>query len=308
MVKISHEIRNWSQYNKSLVHRGDITFWFNEDISDNWCSADESRGRGRPQEYSDTAIECFLTLRSLFQLPLRATQGFLQSLIEMAGIGIKSPDYSLVSKRASSLSLELKKFSTKEPIHVVVDSTGLKIFGEGEWKMRCHGKSRRRSWRKVHLAVDSDTHTIVGYKLTQHTTHDCEVIDDILPNTPLKEVCADGAYDNQKSYDAIEKRGAVPLIPPRSGACLTKKPPTMGMVMRNQNIQACWAIGRDNWKKGSNYHQRSLSETAMFRLKKILGTTVSARKIKNQDIETLIKVNILNKMTSLGMPQRHRKI
>ena len=308
MGKISYGMRNWSQYNKSLVHRGDITFWFDEDMTDNWSSPPEQKGRGRPQEYSDTAIECFLTLRLLFQLPLRGAQGFLQGLIKLAGLGIKSPDYSLVSKRASSLKLSLKKFSNKEPLHVVVDSTGLKIFGEGEWKTRCHGKSKRRSWRKVHLAVDSDTHTIVGYKLTEHTTHDCEVIDDILPNNPLKEVCADGAYDNQKSYDAIEKRGAIPLIPPRSGACLNKNPPSMGMVMRNQNVEASWAIGRDNWKKGSNYHQRSLAETAMFRLKKILGTTVSARKIENQDIETLIKVNILNKMTSLGMPERHRKV
>jgi len=188
----------------------------------------------------------------------------------------------------------------------VVDSTGLKIFGEGEWKIRCHGKSKRRGWRKVHFAVDPDTHEIVGCEVTDNKTNDCEQIDKILPDQVLREVCADGAYDNQKSYDAIVNRGGTPLIPPRSGAALTDNP-SSGMVMRNHTIQACWKIGRDNWKKGSNYHQRSLAETAMFRLKTILGPRLSSRKNTNQRTETLIKGQILNRMTHLGMPKSIKK-
>lgn len=152
----------------------------------------------------------------------------------------------------------------------------------------------------------ADTHEIVGCETTDHKTHDCEKMDDLLPIAPLGEVCADGAYDNQKSYDAIVGRGGIPLIPPRSGAALTKKP-SQGMAMRNHTVQACWAIGRGNWKKGSKYHRRSLSETAMFRLKTILGPKLAARNEANQITEVLIKAQILNRMTQLGMPDSYRK-
>ena len=247
-----YRVRNWSQYNRSLIDRGNVTVWFSQDAIESWSSDKPRQGRGQPQEYSDAAIECCLVLRSLFHLPLRATQGFVDGLIHLLNLEIKAPDYTLLCKRSGNLKVALRELPSREPINIVVDSTGLKIFGEGEWKMRCHGKLKRRSWRKIHLAVNSDTHEIVGCEVTDHRTHDCEKISDILPNSPLGEVCADGAYDNQKSYDAINERGGRPLIPPRSGAALTKNP-SAGMALRNHTVQACWAIGRDNWKKGTNY-------------------------------------------------------
>jgi len=300
-----YRVKNWSQYNRSLIDRGNITVWFSQDAIDGWSSSRKHSGRGRPEEYSDAAIECCLVIRSLFHLPLRATQGFIEGMIHLLGLDIKAPDYTLLCKRAFSLKVELRSLPSKEPINIVVDSTGLKIYGEGEWKMRCHGKSKRRSWRKLHLAINPDSHEIVGCELTDHKTHDCDKINDILPNQPLGEVCADGAYDNQKSYDAIVARGGVPLIPPRSGAAKNSAP-SPGMVMRNHNIEACWAIGRDNWKKGSNYHQRSLAETSMFRFKTIFGPRLSSRKGGNQIAEALIKSQILNRMTHFGMPESFR--
>ena len=238
---VTYLVRNWSQYNRSLIDRGNITVWFSQDALDGWSSNKPRTGRGRPEEYSDAAIECCLVLRSLYHLPLRATQGFVEGMINL-----------------------------------------------------------------LNLAVNSDTHEIVGCEVTDHKTHDCDKMDDVLPDHQLGEVCADGAYDNQKSYDAIVCRGGTPLIPPRSGAAITKNP-SEGMAMRNHTVQACWAIGRDNWKKGSNYHQRSLAETAMYRLKTIFGPQLASRNDANQLTETLIKAQILNRMTHLGMPDSYRK-
>lgn len=304
--KALYRVRNWSQYNQSLVNRGNITVWFSQDAIEGWSSSKQRTGRGRPEEYSDTAIECCLVLRSLFHLPLRATQGFVEGMIHLLDLKIKAPDYTLLCKRSSHLKVDLKSLPSKEPINIVIDSTGLKVYGEGEWKMRCHGKSKRRSWRKIHLAVNPDTHEIVGCELTDHKTHDCDKINDVLPNQALGEVCADGAYDNKKSYDAVVDRGGTPLIPPRSGAAKTEKP-SLGMAMRNHTVQACWALGRDIWKKGSNYHRRSLAETAMFRFKTIFSPRLSSRKDGNQIAEALIKSQILNRMTHFGMPESYKK-
>ncbi len=303
--KVAYRIRNWSQYNQSLINRGNITIWFSDDALSGWQSSKERQGRGRPEEFSDAAIECCLLLRSLYHLPLRATQGFIEGMVSLLDLEIEAPDYTLLCKRAGNLSIALKALPTSKSLDVVVDSTGLKVYGEGEWKVRTHGKSKRRSWRKLHLAIDPTTHEIVGCELTDNKTHDCDVIDEVLPQQELGNVCADGAYDNEKSYEAISKRSGTPFIPPRSGACKTKKP-SLAMALRNHTVQACWAIGRDSWKKGSVYHQRSLAETAMFRFKTILGEKIASRKFENQVAEVRLKSQIINRMTHCGMPKSYK--
>lgn len=303
-AKVTYRIKNWSKYNRSLIDRGNITVWFAPEFS-GWRSEKKHVGRGRPEEFSNAAIECCLVLRALFHLPLRATQGLIEGLIHLLALKVRAPTYTLLCKRAGNLNIDLEDLPVNGPLNVVVDSTGLKIHGEGEWKIRMHGKSKRRGWRKLHLAVNPDTHEIVGCNLTDYRTHDCEVIDSVLPNQPIGEVCADGAYDNEKSYKAIVNRGGTPYIPPRSGACRARKP-NLAMAIRNHNIQACWAIGRDSWKKGTPYHQRSLAETAMFRFKKILGGAMASRKQINQLTEARIKAQILNRMSHFGMPESHR--
>lgn len=303
--KIAYRLKNWSEYNRSLINRGNITIWFSDDAIAGWKSQRRIEGRGRPEEFSDEAIECCLLLRSLYHLPLRATQGFVEGMVSLLELSLEAPHYSLLCRRAGKLSIDLKALRTSKSLDVVVDSTGLKVYGEGEWKVRCHGKSKRRSWRKLHLGIDPTTHEIVGCELTDHKTHDCDAIDDVLPDQDLGDVCADGAYDNEKSYDAITKRKGTPFIPPRSGACKTKHP-SVAMAQRNHTVQACWAIGRDNWKKGTVYHQRSLAETAMFRFKTILGEKLAARKLANQVAEVRLKSQILNGMTHCGMPKSYK--
>lgn len=301
-AKVAYRVRNWSTYNQSLVNRGNVTVWFAPEALKGWRSDRRHEGRGRPEEFSDAAIECCLVLRSLFHLPLRATQGFVEGMIQLLDLKIEAPHYTLLCKRAGDLKVDLKALPKKGRLDIVIDSTGLKIYGEGEWKVRTHGKSKRRQWRKLHLAVNPTTHEIVGLELTDNKTHDCDAIDATLPDLPLGDVCADGAYDNEKSYDAVTKRGGTPFIPPRSGACKMKNP-SLAMAMRNHTVQACWAIGRDAWKKGTCYHQRSLAETAMLRFKKILGGHLASRKTANQVAEARIKAQILNRMTHLGMPE-----
>ena len=154
--KGTYKITNWSKYNESLVQRGSVTFWFNEDVINQWRHANAQPRRGHPFVFSDTAIETMLVLRELFQLPYRQTEGFGRSLIELMELDVAIPDYTSLAKRASSLGISLEVRKHRGPIDVVVDSTGLKVFGEGEWKMRKHGKSKRRTWRKLHLAVNPE--------------------------------------------------------------------------------------------------------------------------------------------------------
>lgn len=204
------------------------------------------------------------------------------------------------------MSIDIGALPSGQPIDLVIDSTGLKVYGEGEWKTRCHGKSGRRTWRKLHLAIDAKTHEIVGHVLSESNVHDSEKINEILPKSLIGNVCADGAYNNEKSYEAIIERGGRPLIPPRSGAAKTIKP-SLAMAYRNHTVEACWKFGRKTWKQKSGYHLRSISETGMFRFKRILGAHLASRKLENQQSEAALKSKIMNKITHLGMPKSYKK-
>jgi hypothetical protein len=206
------------------------------------------------------------------------------------------------------LDLALPKVSTDGPFHVVIDSTGLKVFGEGEWKVRKHGYSKRRTWRKIHLAIDEDSQGIEAMELTSNNVADSEVLPDLLEQVenPLDQVSADGAYDTHECYDLAAKRGAKVAIPPRCNAKIkkyanNKSPP----LVRDENIRAIRKHGLKQWKRQSGYHRRSLAETAMYRLKTIFGGQLSSRKFENQFVEAVIKCRALNLMTGLGMPDSH---
>ncbi len=301
--KISYKVQNWSSYNKSLVNRGNITLWFCDEAIKNWY-AQKSYKRGRPSTYSDGCIEVALTLRSLFHFPLRATQGFLIGLIKMLQLDLKVPHYSRLSRRSLNVKFNIAS-SGKPPKDVVVDSTGLKIFGEGEWKMRTHGKDKRRTWRKLHLAVDGDSFQILSMQTTAANVHDDQVMASLLKEQKnLKKVFADGAYISKSCFDAIAETGAKAMIDLRSGTSTVDKKPSPGQKLRNELVQEIWnAGGKADWKKESGYHKRSLVETQMFRFKTILGGKLSERLFDNQIRESQIKVKILNRMTALGMPK-----
>lgn len=305
--KIAYRVRNWKDYNRSLINRGNLTIWFSEDAIKCWYQKPQkTKQRGRSFIYSDAYIELALTIRTLFHLPLRATQGFLEGLIFLLGLNLKVSHYSRLSRRAGDIDIQLNtlKNAGKTPTDLVIDSTGLKIYGEGEWKMRTHGKQKRRTWRKYHVSVNPATHEVTAIQLTEANVHDCTVLPALLSTQKhLGDVYADGAYSFKDGFDAIARAGGTPSIPIRSGTTLVNKEPSAGEKLRNRLLQEIWdAGGRTKWKKTSGHHRRSLVETHMFRLKTILGDKLRGRNFANQQAEAKIIANILNKMTHLGMP------
>lgn len=303
--KKQYRIRNWSQYNKSLVNRGSLTIWFDKNSLDSWYNRNRSHQKGRPLVYSDTAIQCCLTIKMLFKLPLRATQGFVASLLELLQLPLTAPDYSLLCLRQKKLALKTitRKSNSKEAMHLVIDATGLKLYGEGEWKVRKHGKDKRRTWLKLHLGVNADTHAIEACLLTGDDVHDSEALPGLLNQVekPVSQVTGDGAYDTHDSYEATINKGAKPCFPPRKNAS-RNKPIDEAWRLRNHAVSQVKYHSLKYWKKKHNYHRRSLAETAMFRFKQLVGDKVSARTLLRQATEIGIKCQIINQITQLGMP------
>ena len=174
MSKTRYHIRNWKDYNKSLIQRGSITVWFSEDAINKWYATSTGK-RGRPSIYSDDAILTALLIRVIFHLPLRALEGFLSLLVLALGIFLQTPSYSQICRRAQLLGKHLRCLSKRKITDLVIDSTGLKVYGEGEWKVRQHGYSKRRTWRKLHLAVCPDSNEIIFVKLTENKTSDHKI-------------------------------------------------------------------------------------------------------------------------------------
>jgi hypothetical protein len=305
-VQAQYKITNWRTYNESLVQRGDITFWFDEDVIDAWEHDNDDPKVGRPFTYSDMAVECLLALRELFRLPYRQTEGLGRSLVKLMQVDVAIPDFSSLAKRAAKLSVSLSVTARKGPIDVVVDSTGLKVFGEGEWKMRKHGKSKRRTWRKLHLTVNPDTQEIEAEVLTENSGHDADQVDELLDqvNGPVDAFYGDGAYDQWKVYDSLSERAMQPIIPPRRNAKIKQHGNAhQTPLVRDEAIRSIRQVGRKQWKIDIGYHRRSLAETAMYRMKCCFGDKLKNRKLPNQRAEVRIRCKILNRFTQLGMPR-----
>src|SRR3954466_10604235 len=305
--KPAYRLRNWSRYNDALVNRGSLTPWVDRDTLQAWKYQGPTR-HGAQFEYSNLAIECLLTLRAVFHLTLRATEGFARSLFELMGVDLPVPDYSTLCRRAATVRITLPKKATG-PLHLVLDSTGLKVYGEGEWKVRQHGYSKRRTWLKLHLAVDPQTHEIQAAMVTDPGVTDAETVPALLGQLedPIEGAAADGAYDRQEVYDALEGRSARAVIPPRRDAKIKRHGNTSGpRLARDENLRRIRQIGRAAWKEESGYHERSRAETAMFRMKTIFGDGVSSRTPGQQATEAGIRCRALNIMTHQGMPQSER--
>jgi Transposase DDE domain len=303
-----YRVRNWAQYNKGLIARGDVTMWVEESLLVPPAKAQSSK-RGHPRIYTDALIQGLLGLKQVFHLPLRALQGFAQSLRTLAFPTLPVPNYTTLSRRAQNLNVVLPASRTGEPLHLVIDSTGLKLYGEGEWKVRKHGWSKRRTWRKVHLAMDANTGQICAALMTHQDVGDGEVLADLLDqipaDTPIDTIGGDGAYDSKPCHAEIAARGAQPSIPPRDGA----KPwseSTPGAVWRNEAIDVIEKSSRREWKAASGYHRRSLAETLMYRLKTLTGHSLWAREIGSQATEVAIRAGVLNRMVALARPQSAR--
>lgn len=304
-----YRVKNWSEYEKALVQRGSITFWLSDDIEQIWLYAGEKQ-RGSQFDYSDKAIEIMLTLKEVFHLTNRGVEGFVRSLFGMMGIDLPVPDHSTLSKRGKTLKVKLSKKASGS-LNLVLDSTGLKIYGEGEWKVRKHGYSKRRTWRKLHLGADPENGEIQAVLLTENNISDDAVVKDLLEQIEqtLLACAADGAYDKRKVYDALNKHSpdVEILIPPRKNARIWQHGNSKAeRLKRDENLRYIRKHGRQQWKNDSDYHMRSLAETAMFRLKTIFGNELSARLLETQSTQALIRCLALNKMTHLGMPESYQ--
>jgi hypothetical protein len=303
----TYRIRNWKQYNDALVNRGSLTLWVDQDMLRAWRYQGPAR-RGGQFEYSDTAIECLLTLRAVYHLTLRATEGFARSLFGLMRLDLPVPDYSTLCRRSATVRVTLPR-KAQGPLHLVIDSTGLKVYGEGEWKVRQHGYSRRRTWLKLHLAVDPRTHEIQAAMVSEPGVTDAEMVPPLLGqvDNPVESASADGAYDRQGVYDALGGRSARAVIPPRRDAKVKRHGNSSGpRLARDENLRRIRKVGRSAWEVESGYHERSLAETAMFRMKTIFGDGVSSRTEARQATEAGVRCRALNIMTHQGMPRSER--
>lgn len=306
--KRRYSITNWAEYNRSLVERGSLTIWVDENVASKWHAPKEKRKNGRPKTYSDDAILMALTVRVVYKLPLRALEGFLKSVMVLLKLSLNVPCYSQVCRRASSVGKMLKKLSNRRPTDVVFDSTGLKVYGEGEWKVRTHGVSKRRTWRKLHLAIDPSTGEILIAELTDNSKGDAQTAEKMMDQVHgnVRNVYGDGAYDSHELRKKVAAKGAKPHIPPAKNAVIGD-PIDEAIRERNIAIGIIMGLGGDDearslWKKLTGYHNRSLVETIMFRYKTIFGANLRSRSWENQQVESMLKCLVLNKMTKLGMP------
>jgi hypothetical protein len=305
-AKKAYKITNWSQYNDALVRRGDVTLWFDQQVLDAWQHENDQPKVGRPFIYSDLAIESLLMLRELFRLPYRQTEGLGRTLIRLLQADVAVPDFTSLAKRAGRAKVAIRYHKPEGPIDVVVDSTGLKVYGEGEWKVRQHGAGKRRTWRKVHLAVNPATHEIVAERLTDNSSHDAAQVEPLLEQVDdaLQIVYGDGAYDQWKVYRTLAQRGIVPIVPPRRNARISQHGNSRADPLpRDAYIRQIRRDGRRSWKEEIGYHRRSLAETAMYRLKACFGGTLKNRKFEHQRTEVSLRCKLLNWFVALGMPQ-----
>jgi IS5 family transposase len=306
--KQPYRLRNWSEYTQALRQRASITLWIEEAALSGWINPTLSGKRGASDFYSEGAILCCLSLKQIYHLPLRQLQGFIGSVFALMQVELPVPDYTTLSRRGERLLVSLPKKDKDEPVHLVIDSSGFKVYGEGEWKVRQHGKSKRRTWRKLHLALDADTQEVLACVVTTNDFSDGQILTDLLEEVPepIETVKADGAYDHRSGYTQLAKRGIKAIIPPRKGARIWVHGNSKAARLdRDQNLRAIRRKGRKRWKQESGYHQRSLSETGVYRLKTIFSDRLSARVFDGQATELFIRCAALNKMTHLGMPDSY---
>jgi hypothetical protein len=307
--KTLYRVKNWSEYDKALVQRGSITFWMTEGFEKTWLYVGEKQ-RGSQYDYSDQAILVMLTVKEVFHLTNRGVEGYMRSLFQLMKIKLSVPDHSTLSKRGKNLKVKLPK-KTSQTLNIVMDSTGLKIYGEGEWKVRMHGVSKRRTWRKLHVGANPEDGEIQAVLLTENSISDDEAVENLLGQIEqtIVDFAADGAYDKRKVYDSLNAHSPDVniLIPPRKNARIWQHGNTKAeRLKRDENLRTIRKHGRQEWKEKSGYHVRSLAETIMFRLKTIFGDELSTRLIETQTTQALIRCMALNKMTHLGMPQSYK--
>jgi hypothetical protein len=310
--KQRYKVSNWPEYNGFLKQRGRLDFWINDDLIEHWYHAERVfDGTGSSPVYTDLAILICHEIRVMFKLPLRQAQGFIDSLFEMAGLPLKCPDYTVLSKRLSQLKIKAPRYlkqpeSEDDPVAIAIDSTGLKRFGRDEWHQEKHGVASKRSWRKMHLGVGED-HFIYSSVLTDKNTMDDAVTEAVCEQikVPVEQVSADRAYDENHVYTTLEQHfpEADIVIPPKDNLLYDEE---KKQAKRCRAMLEIAARGQMAWQANHHYGKRSVSELAMQRYKRTFGNRLHARKLSNQKMETMIACGVLNRFTAIGMPRSYR--
>lgn len=302
--KVSYKVTNWREYNKALKQRGSLTIWLSEDLDENWLAPErEEQKRGRPLVYSQVCINLILTLRHLFHLALRQVIGFVESLFTLLGKVLPVPEFSRLSKRSAHALSTLSLPSLNAPTHLIIDSTGLKVFGEKEWLETKHGKQyNRKVWRKLHIGVEEGGY-IVARVLTDHHTDDRACVPSIVDQinaSYITDFLADGGYDSHTIYQTLGNKNIKPFIPPPSQAVVRSEtnPSTRDQAVKYIKEKGYWA-----WYYKNDFGRRNKVENTFYRLKTIFGRKLSSRILPNQDAESHLLCCMLNQMTQLGMPQ-----
>jgi len=299
-----HRVKNWSEYDAGLRARGSLTVWFTAEAIEAWRAAPRTTRGGQPC-YSDLAVTTALTLRAVFRLPLRQTEGLIASILQRLGLDLPVPDHSTLSRRAETLEV-LRPKAGSEPVHLLVDSTGLKLCGPGEWLVEKHGSKRRRGWRKLHLATDADTGRIVAALLTDKDADDGWQVGSLLEQVegPVTSFTGDGAYDRDDVYAEVTTRHpeAAVIVPPRANAVLSEAAET-APTQRDCHLQCIAERGRIGWQKASSYNDRALVEADISRWKRVIGDGLRSQTDGRQATEVAIAANVLNRMLELRRPE-----
>jgi hypothetical protein len=304
-----YKVRNWSQYNESLKNRGNLSLWVSEDALKKWRAPKIKGINGAPRRYSDDAILCIMMLKVIYHLPYRQLIGFLFSIFSMMEVALPIPHFTTVAERARCLGAHFKKLSKRKPTDLVFDSSGFKVFGEGEWQARKWGTKKRRRWKKFHIGICPHSHEIIVADVTELETADCEIGPRLMNEAPssVERVTTDGAYDTFKNYRSAHENEIDLLVPPRAGAIAKGAGPPW-VRKRDQAILEVIGLGGNEdamklWKRVRGYHKRSLVETAFSRFKGIFGPKLFSKNIDNQRVELFVKARVMNNMSAMGMPK-----
>ena len=298
-----YRVGKWSAYEQALVQRGDVTRWLSADATDAWRPAPSGRP-GAPKTFSDCAIETALTLRRIFRVPLRQAEGFVRSVLSLLGVDLAAPAHTTLSRRSQSRAVAFRRIPSRGPLHLIVDSTGRSLVGEGEWAAVKHGGRGHRGWKTLHRAVDR-AGVIVAHALTEPTVDDAtmgidlsETVDDA-----IARVTADAAYETVAFYEAAGMRDATVVVPPSKTARVSRR--RSRSRARDRTITDVRTLGRRRWKKEAGYHLQARVEHACFRYTSILGDRRRARSRGGRGAESVVACHVLNQMTELGRPESY---
>jgi len=313
--KQRRRVTNWAEYDAALRQRGSLTVWFTEEAVAAWEAEPRTTPGGQPH-YSSLAITTALTLKAVFRLALRQTEGLIGSVIRLLGLDLSVPDHTTLSRRAETLEVPRPRSDSRteagrdpEPVHLLVDSTGLKLCGPGEWLIEKHGTRTRRAWRKMHLGVDAETGRIVAATLTDRDVDDASQVGPLLDQVDgqIASFTGDGAYDQDGVYTSVAERhpAAAIIVPPRATAVPSRTAET-APTQRDRHLDLIAEKGRMGWQKASGYNWRARAEATIGRFKRVIGDGLRSHTEERRATEMDVAVHVLNRMLELGRPESVR--